>query len=203
MIGQGEAYIQSHLNWQCDRAKTIKTTLGSDSGVRNCTPRFPLAAQSVFADFGCNRRRVLDGRVGSIVLAQLPVPRRHLDPRLWDRGLCDQRHPNLRKQGQDRRKETSVRGVVRLVYSPRRAYSLTFASRGACYYTTSNNDCPSGSVLSASQRNSNIKTWAAQITAAGVPWLYWQVLPNADPHVRPISSRLPARSDDRSRSVLL
>jgi mannan endo-1,4-beta-mannosidase len=33
MIGKGESYIQSHLNWQCDRAKTIKNTLGSNSGV--------------------------------------------------------------------------------------------------------------------------------------------------------------------------
>ena len=57
--------------------------------------------------------------------------------------------------------------------------------RGACYYTTENNNCPSGSVLSSSQRNANIKAWASQITAAGLPWLYWQVIPNADPHVSP------------------
>ena len=55
--------------------------------------------------------------------------------------------------------------------------------RGACYFTTENNNCPSGSVLSASQRNANIEAWASQITAAGLPWLYWQVIPNADPHV--------------------
>lgn len=53
---------------------------------------------------------------------------------------------------------------------------------GACYYDTSNNDCPSGSVLSSSTRNANIKNWADNISAAGLPWLYWQVLPNADPH---------------------
>ncbi|PSS37153.1 hypothetical protein PHLCEN_2v1026 [Hermanssonia centrifuga] len=53
---------------------------------------------------------------------------------------------------------------------------------GACYFTTENNNCPSGSVLSTSTRNQNIQTWASQITAAGLPWLYWQVLPNADPH---------------------
>jgi mannan endo-1,4-beta-mannosidase len=29
--------------------------------------------------------------------------------------------------------------------------------------------------------------WASQITQAGLPWLYWQVLPNADPHVRHIT----------------
>ncbi|KAI0700430.1 glycoside hydrolase family 5 protein [Cytidiella melzeri] len=53
---------------------------------------------------------------------------------------------------------------------------------GACYFSTSNNDCPTGSALSTSTRNSNIQTWASQITAAGLPWLYWQVIPNADPH---------------------
>ncbi|GJE87868.1 glycoside hydrolase family 5 protein [Phanerochaete sordida] len=53
---------------------------------------------------------------------------------------------------------------------------------GACYYTTDNNNCPTGSVLSSSQRNANIKAWASQISAAGLSWMYWQVLPNADPH---------------------
>ncbi|CAE6338864.1 unnamed protein product [Rhizoctonia solani] len=33
MIGKGEAYINAHLNWQCDRANTIKSTLGSNSGI--------------------------------------------------------------------------------------------------------------------------------------------------------------------------
>jgi mannan endo-1,4-beta-mannosidase len=58
-------------------------------------------------------------------------------------------------------------------------------NRGACYYTTENNLCPKGdgSVLPTSIRNANIKKWTDQITAAGVPFLYWQVLPNADPHV--------------------
>jgi mannan endo-1,4-beta-mannosidase len=37
-------------------------------------------------------------------------------------------------------------------------------------------------VLATSTRNNNIKNWAAQITAAGVPWLYWEVIPNANPH---------------------
>lgn len=56
-------------------------------------------------------------------------------------------------------------------------------SRGACYYNTSNNLCPSGGVLDTNTRNTNIKDFAGNITAAGIPWLYWQVLPNADPHV--------------------
>ncbi|KAF7798608.1 hypothetical protein EIP86_009830 [Pleurotus ostreatoroseus] len=53
---------------------------------------------------------------------------------------------------------------------------------GACYFDTENNNCPTGNPLSADTRNSNIQTWASQITAAGLPWMYWQVLPNADPH---------------------
>jgi len=53
---------------------------------------------------------------------------------------------------------------------------------GACYFDTSNNDCPSGSALSSSSRNANIKQWADAITSAGLPWLYWEVIPNADPH---------------------
>lgn len=56
-------------------------------------------------------------------------------------------------------------------------------NRGACYYDTANNDCPSGAALPTSTRNANIQGWAANITAAGLPWLYWEVIPNADPHV--------------------
>ncbi|KAH9946937.1 glycoside hydrolase [Amylocystis lapponica] len=53
---------------------------------------------------------------------------------------------------------------------------------GACYFATSNNNCPSGKVLDSKTRNDNIAQWANGITAAGIPWLYWQVVPNADPH---------------------
>ncbi|KAF7986228.1 hypothetical protein HWV62_38679 [Athelia sp. TMB] len=59
---------------------------------------------------------------------------------------------------------------------------LIFEEWGACYFDTANNDCPEGAALSSSERSSNIKSWTAQITAAGMPWLYWQVIPNADPH---------------------
>ncbi|KAH9928591.1 glycoside hydrolase [Amylocystis lapponica] len=53
---------------------------------------------------------------------------------------------------------------------------------GACYFSTSNNDCPTGGVLNSQTRNNNIQKWASAITAAGLPWLYWQVLPQKDPH---------------------
>ena len=39
-------------------------------------------------------------------------------------------------------------------------------------------------MLDTATRNENIKNFAAQITGAGLSWLYWQVIPNADPHVR-------------------
>jgi mannan endo-1,4-beta-mannosidase len=53
---------------------------------------------------------------------------------------------------------------------------------GACYFDTTNNDCPAGGVLSASTRNSNINTWGKAILEAGIPLMYWQILPNKDPH---------------------
>lgn len=53
---------------------------------------------------------------------------------------------------------------------------------GACYFDTSNNDCPTGGVLATSTRNSNIDTWGKAILEAGIPLMYWQVIPNADPH---------------------
>jgi len=59
---------------------------------------------------------------------------------------------------------------------------LLFQEWGACYYDTENNSCPVGNVLATPTRNANLQNWASQITAAGVPWLYWQVLPNDDPH---------------------
>ncbi|PCH43597.1 glycoside hydrolase family 5 protein [Wolfiporia cocos MD-104 SS10] len=53
---------------------------------------------------------------------------------------------------------------------------------GACYFDTENNDCPTGDALSSDTRNANIQQWAGSITNAGLPWLYWEVIPNADPH---------------------
>jgi mannan endo-1,4-beta-mannosidase len=53
---------------------------------------------------------------------------------------------------------------------------------GACYWDSENNSCGKSSPLDEGTRESNIKTWADQISAAGVPWFYWQILPNEDPH---------------------
>lgn len=52
---------------------------------------------------------------------------------------------------------------------------------GVCYYSTDKNqNCDSGSP--SGSRDTNIKTWADNISKAGIPWMYWQILPNEDPH---------------------
>jgi mannan endo-1,4-beta-mannosidase len=53
---------------------------------------------------------------------------------------------------------------------------------GMCYFDTSNNNCPKGTPLSAAARDANIKKYADSISQAGIPWMYWQIIPNADPH---------------------
>ncbi|KAL4867169.1 glycoside hydrolase superfamily [Aspergillus spectabilis] len=53
---------------------------------------------------------------------------------------------------------------------------------GACYTDAANHACNGGSPLDSGLREASIKNWAASIDAAGIPWIYWQILPNADPH---------------------
>lgn len=53
---------------------------------------------------------------------------------------------------------------------------------GACYTDAANNDCNGGNPLNAGTRDSNIRKWASSIDAAGIPWFYWQIIPNPDPH---------------------
>lgn len=53
---------------------------------------------------------------------------------------------------------------------------------GACYTSAENNNCNGGTPLSARSRDANIEMWARQMDDAGIPWFYWQILPNADPH---------------------
>jgi mannan endo-1,4-beta-mannosidase len=62
---------------------------------------------------------------------------------------------------------------------------LLFQEWGACYYNNANERCgPPGSVgvLDTDTRASNINKWSNQINQAGIPWMYWQVIPNNDPH---------------------
>ncbi|GME50098.1 putative glycoside hydrolase family 5 protein [Neofusicoccum parvum] len=53
---------------------------------------------------------------------------------------------------------------------------------GACYWASANNACHSAAVLSDAERGGNVEDWAGVFGGVGLPWLYWQVLPNADPH---------------------
>lgn len=53
---------------------------------------------------------------------------------------------------------------------------------GMCYYDTSNNNCPTGNALSTLTRDNNIKKYADAIGLASIPWMYWQIIPNGDPH---------------------
>ncbi|KAI6810821.1 hypothetical protein KC367_g7065 [Hortaea werneckii] len=53
---------------------------------------------------------------------------------------------------------------------------------GMCYYDTSNNNCPTGDALSPLTRDNNIKKYADSIGLAGIPWMYWQIIPNGDAH---------------------
>jgi mannan endo-1,4-beta-mannosidase len=53
---------------------------------------------------------------------------------------------------------------------------------GMCYFDSSNNNCPKGNALSAGTRDANIKKYADEINQSGIPWMYWQIIPNADPH---------------------
>uniref|UniRef100_A0A6B2L8V3 mannan endo-1,4-beta-mannosidase n=1 Tax=Arcella intermedia TaxID=1963864 RepID=A0A6B2L8V3_9EUKA len=59
---------------------------------------------------------------------------------------------------------------------------LLFQEWGACYFDTDNSNCPNGNPLDPSQRDANIARWADVISSAGIPWMYWQIIPNKDPH---------------------
>lgn len=147
MIGKGQAYIEDHQQWQCDRATTIKNTLAGNTGILVITGGESWMDESVQPDF------LTCGALDAI---------------------------SIHAYGTGDYATSAIQTYVQRAQAAGK--KLLMEEWGACYYTTENNDCPSGSVLSSSQRNANIKAWAGQITAAGLPWLYWQVLPNADPH---------------------
>ncbi|QRV94694.1 Cellulase (glycosyl hydrolase family 5 protein) [Ceratobasidium sp. AG-Ba] len=147
MIGKGEDYINAHLSWQCDRANTIKSTLGSSSGILVMTGGESWMSESVKSAW--------------LNCAALDVVAIHAY------GVGDFTTSNI---------QTYVNQAKSA------GKKLIFQEWGACYFNTENNNCPTGTALSTTTRNNNIKNWASQITAAGVPWLYWQVLPNPDPH---------------------
>ncbi|KAL2798176.1 glycoside hydrolase superfamily [Aspergillus keveii] len=59
---------------------------------------------------------------------------------------------------------------------------LVMQEWGACYTTAENHACNGGTPLNVDTRDTNIRSWASSIDAAGIPWFYWQILPNDDPH---------------------
>ncbi|KAH8120346.1 beta-1,3-mannanase [Phellopilus nigrolimitatus] len=147
MIGQGPQFISDHQSWQCDRATTIKTELGNNTGILVTTGGASYLDESV--------------QPGWLSCPALDVVAIHG----YGTGDFD---------------TSKIQSKVSQAQAAGK--KLIFQEWGACYFTTSNNNCPSGSVLNSATRNSNIQTWAKQITAAGVPWMYWQIIPNADPH---------------------
>ncbi|KAH9921423.1 glycoside hydrolase superfamily [Fomitopsis serialis] len=131
MIGNGQASIEDHQQWQCDRATTIKTELNGNTGPEYLTcPSLDVISIHAYA--------VTDYYTSSI--------------------------------------DSYVQQAVNA------GKMLIMEEWGTCYYNTSNNNCSDGGALPADTRNANIQGWAANITAAGLPWLYWEVIPNADPH---------------------
>lgn len=65
-------------------------------------------------------------------------------------------------------------------------YILSLCSgRGVCYHQDSTNQCTNGGGSEDPNRKSILQKFAGVLTGAGIPWLYWQAIPNADPHVRP------------------
>lgn len=147
MIGKGQDYIASHQYWQCDRAQTIKSVLGSNSGILVTTGGESWVDESMQPDwFTC---------------PYLDIIAMHA----YGTGDFDtNKLANYVKKGQQYNKK------------------IIMQEWGACYFTTSNNDCPAGSQLNPSTRGNNIKNWANQIANSGMPWMYWQIIPNKDPH---------------------
>ncbi|KZS86864.1 beta-1,3-mannanase [Sistotremastrum niveocremeum HHB9708] len=147
MIGKGSDYIAAHRQWQCDRATTIKSVLGSNSGILVVTGGESWLSESVQPNwFSCAAIDVI----------------------------------SIHAYGNGDLVQSAITPYVQQAQNAGK--KLLFEEWGACYFNTANNNCPSGTALSTSARNSNIQSFASAITGAGVPWLYWQVLPNADPH---------------------
>jgi len=147
MIGLGQTYIEQHTQWQCDRANTIKSTLGDNSGILVLTGGESWMDESVPSGFlSCDALDVV----------------------------------SIHAYGVGDFATSAIQTYIQRAQSAGK--KLIMEEWGACYFDTANNVCDNGDALSTDTRNSNIETWASQITAAGLQWLYWQVIPNSDPH---------------------
>ncbi|KZV88563.1 glycoside hydrolase [Exidia glandulosa HHB12029] len=146
MIGLGEGYIQQHQDWQCNRAKAIKSALG-DSHILITTGGESWANESVQDGFlNCDAIDIVA---------------------LHAYGSGDFNTDGLKKYV-DRAKSAGK--------------MLVMQEWGACYFDSANNNCQQSGVLDQGTRGNNIKNWGKQIIDSGMPWMYWCVLPNADPH---------------------
>jgi mannan endo-1,4-beta-mannosidase len=119
MIGNGPGYIASHQYWQCDRATTIKSELGSNSGILVTTGGESWLDESLQPDwFSCPALDIIAihayGLPGDLTTSRL------------------------------------LPYVSKAVASGKR---LIVQEWGACYYSTSNNDCPQGSPLNQATRD--------------------------------------------------
>jgi len=147
MIGKGSDYIAAHQSWQCDRASTIKSVIGNNSGILVTTGGESWLDESMQPDwFTCDSLDVIAIHA--------------YGPGDFDTG--------------------KIQGYVQ--QATQNGKMLIFQEWGACYWDTINNDCPSGNPLDSNTRDQNLQTWADAISQAGVPWFYWQIIPNNDPH---------------------
>lgn len=147
MIGLGQPYIQQHNQWQCDRANTIKSVLGDNSGILVMTGGESWMDESV--------------QPGFLSCASLDVV-------------------SIHAYGVGDFATSAIQTYVQRAQNAGK--KLIMEEWGACYFDSANNVCSNSNALSTTTRNNNLQTWATQITAAGLPWLYWQVIPNSDPH---------------------
>lgn len=146
MIGLGQEYIKSHQDWQCNRAKTIRSALNGNTGILVTTGGASWVDESI--------------QDGWLNCPELDIIALHA----YGQGDFD---------------TGKLQGVVQRAQNAGKM--LMMQEWGVCYYQTGQNqNCDSGPA--DGNRGANVAKWAAQIQAAGMSWLYWQVLPNADPH---------------------
>jgi mannan endo-1,4-beta-mannosidase len=148
--------------WQCTMAETIKSSLGNNGSILVSTGGGSYLATSLLDQY--------------FTCAALDVLAIHAY------GVGDFETTELKKYV-DRAKVAGKKLIMQEWGKLILAKLTTVANfTGACYTNSQNNKCNEGSPIGASTRDANIKNWAAQIDAAGIPWFYWQILPNPDPH---------------------
>ncbi|EJD44896.1 glycoside hydrolase [Auricularia subglabra TFB-10046 SS5] len=147
MIGKGEDYIKAHTQWQCDRANTIRSVIGSNSGILITTGGESWVDESAQdAWFHC---------------ANLDIIALHAY------GAGDFTTSKLQPL------------VQKAVNNGKR---LIMQEWGVCYYNGSNQCHPSNGVANQANRWNALKSWMDIMSNIGLSQMYWQLIPNADPH---------------------